>query len=133
MDDLPVQRVLRWVPDMNRHLAPFGKMTGWEVRQRCGYSVPWVALWACLGQKTAQTAEHVDAIRSATPSQLLRLAATQDIAEKNEGDRASRDCPGSASSWSAEAAEVSGAIRREASGAIRREASGAKRARRASL
>ena len=84
MDDVPAQHILRWVPDMNRHLAPLGRMKGEHVRRRCGYSVPWVALWTCLGRKTAETAEHVDTIRSATPSQLLRLTATEDISEENE-------------------------------------------------
>ena len=58
-------------------------MTGEQVRHQCGYSVPWVAWWACLGQKTAETPAQARALSQATPGQLLRLASTRDVSAED--------------------------------------------------
>ena len=48
-------------------------MTGEEARHRCGYSVPWVSLWACLGHKMAETPAQALLLTQVTPMELLRL------------------------------------------------------------
>eukprot|EP00974_Lingulodinium_polyedra_P026734 2577851-Lingulodinium_polyedra.AAC.1 len=58
-------------------------MTGREVRHRCGYSAPWVSCRACVGQKTVGTAV-INAFARGTPTQLLRLATTEDVSTIDE-------------------------------------------------
>ena len=82
LDPLPVQQILRWVPDVNKHLTPLRTMTGEQARRRCGYSVPWVSLWACLGQKMAETPAQALLLTQATPTQLLRLLASAEDPEE---------------------------------------------------
>ena len=78
IDPLTVERILAWVPDSCKHLAPLRAMTGREVRHLCGFSAPWVSCWACVGQKTVDTAV-INAFARATPMQLLRLTSIEDV------------------------------------------------------
>ena len=57
-------------------------MTGEQARRQCGYSVPWVSLWACLGQKMAETPAQALLLTQATPTQLLRLLASAEDPEE---------------------------------------------------
>ena len=50
----------------------------------CG--VPMVSCWACMGQKTSTSDTMLDALAFATPSQLLRLAAREDVSEPFESE-----------------------------------------------
>eukprot|EP00974_Lingulodinium_polyedra_P119023 11169571-Lingulodinium_polyedra.AAC.1 len=58
-------------------------MTGREERHLCGYSVPWVSCWVCMGQKTVDTAV-INAFARAAPAQLLRLTSIEDVSTIDE-------------------------------------------------
>jgi hypothetical protein len=73
LDDIAVKSILKWVPDSGKHLAPIFNESGRFARERFGFSVPWIACWACLSPQDTPLLDKASAIT------LLRLASTTNI------------------------------------------------------
>ena len=83
-DYLSVDCILAWVPDAHKNMAPLKGKTGREVRRLFSCGVPMVSCWACMAQRGSTTNIRFKTLAMATPSQLLRLAAREDVSELTE-------------------------------------------------
>ena len=84
LDYLSVDRILAWVPDAHKNMAPLKGKTGREVRRLFSCGAPMVSCWACMAQRGSTTNTMFKTLAMATPSQLLRLAAREDVSELTE-------------------------------------------------